>query len=425
MGRKLAPTQATLAAAVSLAAANVALVAGNTAANLLLARSLPTSEYGRVAFGLNLELLLALVAGLGLTTAVVAEVARIGTPPSLGWETVGGLLVLRLVSVLVLLTATGSWALIQRDPLPLLAGAAAGAFIVQDFVGGVLRGQLRAHAVALVVIVQPACYLLLIALLRLDRAEAVLAALIAAFSISLLLAVALLIGRRPRFSVLRRLRLDRQGAISTIAPAAYLLTFLQVAFVVLPVVVLGFFGRYAEAAALAVLMALVRLLPEVVSQVLGALYFPRLHLVGYGSADGDRLFYAAFRSILIVAVPPTVCLVLFGGPILSVLFGGRYDHVFPYLAGASPLVVGLSLETLTIWTLLSAGAARLTLIAMAFRLTVILAGAAGSFVIGSAVADPLWILVVSSVVAVALSLTILMTGLRMRRNVADPNKSGS
>jgi O-antigen/teichoic acid export membrane protein len=397
--------------AAALTVAQVAVTGTFSLANLLIARSLVPAEFGRAAVGFNIQLVLIVVAGFGLTTAVIADSASSRASPR-HVSSLLPLLTIRLTTAAVLVALACVWSFATRDPLVLLAGAGAAVFIVQDFLIGILKGELRATRAAIATVVQPVLFLAFVISFQLPRAEPILAASIAAFGVSLPFAaggVARSIGaarraqheRRPDFADVRRM-----------AGFGYVLTFLQAGFFVAPILVLGSFGRYAEAAALSILMALVRVVPEVAAPVMEGVYFPRLRPIGLRPA-GLTLFRRGIAATLLLTVPAGLAIGLLAGPVLHLLFSGRYDHAAAYLPLLAPLVVAMPIEALLIWTLISSGSGRPALVALTARLLVVILGAT-LFGMGAGFE----ILVVAPVIAVGASVALQIAGVRSRLTLA-------
>jgi O-antigen/teichoic acid export membrane protein len=331
-------SQGAILGSASLSAAAVLVTLLLAVASLYLVRSLTTLEFGRVAFGTNIHLLLLTVAGLGLTTGVMSEVARSRRAGEDAWPRVRTLLALRIASVLAVLAVGAAWAVAAGTVLPALAGVAASLFIVQDFFVGMLAGQLLATRAAAVIVTQPVVYLLILVVAGVSTAEQVLAAIIAALSASVCVEVALL-ARHPIWGRPWRLVPGSLRHALEMSGYAYAITFLQIGFVVVPTIVLGSFGRFAEAAVLSIVLTLVRFVPDALSVVLTTVYFPRL--AGLRADDPVRrsLSDTFVRLAALVAVPAALGLAIVGEPILGLLFSGRYLDLAPYLALASLLVV--------------------------------------------------------------------------------------
>ena len=163
----------------SLAVSGAQVVAGVlfALASLYLIRSFQVHEYGRVAFGLYAYTLLQAVAGLGLGTGVLAETARGRGAEGVAWPTVHALLLVRLLTVVPVLLVGIAWSLASQDVLPMLASIVASIAIVAELLIGVLGGLLRTRAYVVVVVAQPAGFLLFLVLFQVRNAEGGLVAL--------------------------------------------------------------------------------------------------------------------------------------------------------------------------------------------------------------------------------------------------------
>lgn len=404
---------ATLVGTVSLGAAQVCVAIVFAAASLLLVRSLPTEEFGRVAFGLNAHMLLLTLFGFGLSTGVMAESVGDGRG-EVAAANVRVLFELRLLTLLPLVAVAAVWSALAGDIVPALAGVAASVYVVQDFLVGILAGQLRARSAAAVIVIQPVTYFGLLLGIGAHSAEQVLALLIVAIVVSLAAAAYLAVPGGRRIT-LAAVSLAPLRASFGLAGYAYLLTLVNVGFMVLPVLVLGTLGRYAEAATLSIVLTLARFMPESLSLVTAAVYFPRLKALASMREPAWRLFDTFGRLLGLAAIPAGIALALLGGLALNTLFGGRYDYLAPDLSIASLLVWTIPFDALLSWTLLARGGGRVALVAAATRLAIIL-GACGALVLTHQ-AGALALLVVAYPVAVTASLLIqLFAVLRRRRS---------
>ena len=396
--------------AAALTVAQVAVTGTFSLANLLIARSLVPAEFGRAAVGFNIQLVLIVVAGFGLTTAVIADTASSRVSSRHGSSLVP-LLTIRLASAAALVAIAGAWSFATRDPLVILAGTGAALFIVQDFLIGILKGELRASRAAIASIVQPILFLTFVISIHLPAAEPILVASVAAFTVSLPLAVAAVARSISAARRARRGSAPDFAAVRRMAGFGYVLTFLQAGFFVMPILILGAFGRYAEAAALSILMALVRLVPEIAAPVIEGVYFPRLRPVGLGPA-GAALFRRSIATVLILTIPPALALAILAGPVLHQLFAARYDHAASFLPLLAPLVVAMPAEALLVWTLISSGSGSPALLALAIRLCIVILGAT-AFGHGSPRAS-FAILALAPVIAVGASIAIQVLATRPR-----------
>jgi len=389
-------------------------------ASIYLVRTLSTHEFGRAAFGINAHLLLLTLAGFGLTTGVTAEIARGRGSGGIAWDAVRTLAFARLATAIPLIAAGLVWASVAKDIVPAIAAVAASVFVMLDFLVGVLAGQLRSRAVAAVLVTQPASYALLLVLLNVSTAEAVLVAMVVALGFALVLAVGL--QSRTVVSWFGRPALDLAplGHALWVARYAYLLTFLNMGLVVLPIVIFGTLNRFAQGAALSITLTLVRLVPEAFSLMIVSAYFPRLRALPGEGSDRTLLFNGYARVVGMAAVPAALGLAILGEPLLDVLFAGRYNYLAPELAVASLLVIAMPIEALLTWTLVTDGAARTAVLALAARLVVVLA-ACVAFLLMTTDARSLVPLVLAYPVASAIAIGILLArGRRIRELRLSP-----
>ena len=342
-------------------------------ASLYLVRSFSTHEYGRAAFGIYIYTLLMTVAGLGLGASVMAEIARGRRSDDESWPTVHTLLWVRVLSVAPVLLVGFGWAAVAQDVLPAMGSVVASTAIVAEFLIWVLAGQLRSRAYAVVIAFQPASYVALLLVLRVRTAEVGLIALGTALALSLLLAVAFVGFRaRPRIGW-PEVALRDLGHALGVARDAYLIGLLQVGFISIPIILLGGLGRFAEAAALSIVMALVRLAPEALGLAVVSTYFPRLKAVDPLGHEARALFGTFARLLAFLAIPAAIGLAVMARPVLGLLFDGRYDDLAPFLAIGSLLVLLLPAESLLTWTLVARSDGRVAMLAMALRLATVLA----------------------------------------------------
>jgi O-antigen/teichoic acid export membrane protein len=391
--------------------------------SLYLVRTLPTEQYGRAAFGIYIYTLLQAVAGLGLGTGVLAEVARGRTSEGVAWPTVHALLWVRLFSIVPVLLVGFGWAALSGNVLPAMASVIAAPAIVADFLIGVLAGGLRTRAYVLVTLCQPASFLALLLLLRASTAESALIALGSALALSVLLAVAFL-GRRGSSRIGRpRVSLSELGHAVGVARNAYLIGTLNIGFTSIPIILLGALGRYAEAAALSIVLTLVRFAPEALGLAVVSTYFPRLKAAEPRGPAAAALFGTFARLLAVLAIPATAGLAVLGRPLLAVLFGGRYDQLAPYLTVGSVLVVLLAAESLLIWTLVARNEGSIAIVAVALRLGVILAASIGTVALGLSNDDSLVVLLIAAGAGVLSS--VIIQALRTRRTFSLPWPTGA
>jgi O-antigen/teichoic acid export membrane protein len=413
--RSAGDAHAIVIGSVAVTAAQLSVGGLYALTSLYLVRTLSTEEYGRAAFGIYIYTLLQAVAGLGLGTGVLAEVARGRSSKDVAWPTVHALLWVRLASIVPVLLVGFGWAMISGNVLPAMASVIATAALVADFLIGVLAGGLRTLPYILVTVCQPAAFLTLLLLFRVGTAESTLIALGSALALSVLVGVALL-GRGGAFLVGRpRVSLGELGHAVGVARNAYLIGALNIGFTSIPIIVLGTLGRYAEAAALSIVLALVRFAPEALSLAVVSTYFPRLKAAGPVGPDAAALFATFARLLAVLAIPATAGLAVLGRPLLAVLFGGTYDHLAPYLTVGSVLVVLLAAESLLIWTLVARNEGGSAIAAVALRLGVILAASIATLALGLEDDDAVLVLLVAAGAGVLAS--VIIQALRTRRTV--------
>jgi O-antigen/teichoic acid export membrane protein len=345
--------------------------------SLYLVRSLSTHEYGRLAFGLYVYTLLQAVAGLGLGTAVMAEVARGRGSSPVAWPAVHALLWARLLSTIPVVLVGFVWAVAAGNVLPAMAGLLACLGIVAEFLINVLAGGFRTRAYAVTIIAQPSTFLVLLVALQVRTAEVALIGLGAALAFSLGLGITFLGIRGPQGVSRPRVTLDMLGHAVAVARNAYLLYTLNIGFVSFPIIVLGAGGRYAEAASLSILMTLLRFAPEALGLAVISAYFPRRKAFDVEGPDAQALFGTFARLLATIAVPAALGLAILGRPVLAVLFSGMYDSLAPYLVVGSLLVVLLPLESLLAWTLVARNDGWTAILAFVVRLLVVVVACLG------------------------------------------------
>ncbi len=380
--------------------------------SLYIVRSLTAHEYGRLAFGIFIYTLMQAVAGLGLATSVMAEIARGRRSNNVSWPTVRALLWLRLGSTAPLLLIGFGWAATSHNILPAMASVIGSIGIVAEFLIGVLAGGLRTRAYIVVILAQPATFAFLLVVLQIRTAEIGFTALGSALALSLLLAVAFLGPRgvhrvgRPQvsFAILGH-------AVGT-ARTAYLIYSLHIGFISIPIILLGVLGRYAEGAALSIVLTLIRFVPEALGLAVMSTYFPRLKGVDPDGPEARALFATFARLLAVLAIPAAVGLAVTGRQVLAVLFGGNYDDLAPYLAIGSVLVVLLPAESLLTWTLVARNDGRTAILAIGIRLGLVLAACLAFVLVDGQ--DPLRLVLMACAVGVMMSVAI--QGLRAYRS---------
>ena len=370
-------TQSGTRAALNVGAAHASAVICSTLASLILARTLAIGEFGRVAYGLNGYLVITLVAGFGLTTGVVAAAARAqgqarGAETSRSaWPAVGSLFALRVLSVVPILLSGVAAAWITRDSLVLLAAVVAAISLIQDFIAGVLQGLFRTGTLAITIAAQPVFYLALLLATRPEGAETVLLLNALAFIFALLIAAGGVLQAGFPLSALRSFRRAAIRPVIAVSGQSYLATFLQVGFVSVPPVVLGAASRFEAAAGISIVLSLIRLLPGIASPVLAAVYFPRTQATNADGVSGpERLLRSYGIALTALGLAAAAALALLAGPVLRVLYAGRYDALGPFVVGGAVLVPLLMIEMLLTWTLLGRGHGGAAVAALAVRFLV-------------------------------------------------------
>lgn len=368
--------------------------------SLYVVRSLSTHEYGRLTFGIYVYTLLQAVAGLGLGTAVMAEIARGRGSNPVAWPAVHTLLWARLLSTIPVVLVGFVWAIAAGNVLPAMAGVLACLGIVAEFLINVLAGGFRTRAYAVTIIAQPSTFLILLVALQVRTAEVALIALGSALAFSLGLGITFLGIDGPRGVSRPRATLDMLGHAFAVARNAYLLYTLNIGFVSFPIILLGAAGRYAEAASLSIVMTLLRFAPEALGLAVISAYFPRRKAIEVEGPDAQALFGTFARLLATIAVPAALGLAILGRPVLAVLFSGVYDGLAPYLAIGSLLVVLLPLESLLAWTLVARNDGWTAILALVVRLLVVVVACVG-FVLGDGWDAVLAVLVASVAGALA------------------------
>jgi O-antigen/teichoic acid export membrane protein len=413
--------RSTILGSLSLSGAQVAVTGLFALAGLYLVRSLSTHEYGRAAYGLNIHLLLLTVAGLGLTTGVMAEIARGRRSAGVSWSTVHSLFVVRAISVVPVLLVGLLWAEASSDLLPFVASVTASLFIVMDFLIGVLAAEMRTQSTALVIICQPVWYVLLLVFLSVSTAEGVLVALGAALAVSLAVAAVLLAGRTLRWIRWPRVTFGPMRHAIGVARFAYVMVLLQIGFFVLPIILLGSLERYTEAASLSIVLTLVRVVPEALALAVIWMYYPRLNALDPLGREARALFHTFAGILAFVAVPAALGLAIVGGPLLAVLFADRYVYLAPYLAIGSVLVLLLPAESMLNWTLLSRGEGRIAVAALTIRLVVVLVAC---LVFLQAAASPWQLALLLMAFATGAAASVVIQVIRARRTQHLPMAAG-
>lgn len=315
----------------------VQLVLG-TAVTILLARALGPEEYGVYAFALSLVTLLAIPAQMGLPTLVVREVAKYQAQER--WNLLRGLLLRANQAVLVLSLLIGfaaavvAWALARQATetqfatfawalllLPLLA--------LGDLRGAALRGLRRVvQGQVPERLLRPGLLILLSGLVVLSRGELTAPSAMALHALAA--AVAFLVGA---VLLLRALPSETRKAAPSYASATWLRSVLPLSFLAgmqvinsqLDLVMLGFLGSKEEVGTYRVVVQGATLVGFTLAaaNVVLAPHIAQLHAAG----DRIRLQYMVTRGaqfVLLTALPVAGAFIVFGGPILALVFGGAY-----------------------------------------------------------------------------------------------------
>lgn len=411
-------SRSAITGAMSLSAAELVSTVLLAAMSLYLVRTLSTHEYGRAAFGLNISQLLLTLGGLGLGASVMAEMSRTVSSRDATRAPVHALLGIRVLSVVPVILTGSAWSAASGDPLPAIASVAASMYLVQDFLALMLAADRRAQACALVVVTQPVSYVVLLLTAQVRTAEGVLLALTAALTAALLLAVALLqAGTRAWVGWPRALRSSLPRAFA-IARYAYLSVLLQIGAFVLPIIVLGVLGRFADAAMLSIILTLVRFVPDALGFAVQTMYFPRITAVDPLGSEAEALSGNFARLLGWLAIPAAVGLSIVGGPVVAVLFAGGYSQLEAPLAIASILLVLLAAESLLTWTLLARQDGRDAVLALGARFAIVLAACAAT-ALATEPGLPYGMLI-GLITGLAVSVTIQLLRINRRRALPLP-----
>ena len=252
--------------------------------------------------------------------------------------------------------------------------------------------------------------------MQVRSAEVALIGLGSALAVSLGLGIGFLGLRGPRRMGRPRVTLDMLGHAITVARNAYLIYTLNIGFLSIPIILLGASGRYTEAAALSIVMTLVRFAPEALGLAVISSYFPRLTAFDVDGGEARTLFGTFARLLAAVAVPAALGLAILGGPVLAMLFSGTYDGLAPYLAIGSVLVVLLPIEALLAWTLVARNDGWTAILALALRLVIVVVACLASLATDGR--DSVLVVLIASVAGLMMSVTI--QGLRTYRQVRLP-----
>jgi O-antigen/teichoic acid export membrane protein len=380
-------------------------------AGLIVARALPPSVYGQVAYFFSSFNLITILWQLGLSPLATGEVARSirtggvaaaarVTPPYL---------IARLVSLAVLIPV-GIGAALLGDPIVASATAAAAIALLATFAQALAQGLGRASLVAGTQIVQALLYLAIVAVWAKEEPERVFLAVSATYAFSLL-AMAWASQRLvPNVTTWWSLSRGHWRIVGHAVGWLYGIALLMTPFSSLAVLTLGSAGRFDDAAAFSIGFTIPLLMSVSAATIISIQYYPHLcHLLADAVSDARRHFDLLYRLLAWAGLSVAVVLLTQPGAVISVLFTSAYAGAIAPLTSLAPAAFFLPVVQLGLWTLIAHRLWRWATALAATELGVVIPFIAASLFISQV---PLWLVGVGHTLASAGALGIAVLGLR-------------
>jgi O-antigen/teichoic acid export membrane protein len=374
-------------AALTMSAASLSVAVLNALWGLMVARSLPTHEYGRFAYFSSVVLFGMMFVGLGITAVVITELAKSNSANDIeGLNTAFySLLLLRCVTIAPLLLVGGGLALFTGDSLYLHAALTACCALLLDFLVGALQGVQRTPRVALGMAAQPALYLGFVAVGLVTSASAAARVMEVTYALAVVVAMLLLVktelGRfHGRF--VSRSYLDRAVPLTG---KVSLVIVLQLAYSGLVLICLGALGYYREAALLSVPLTLVRILPSVTKPVFYAVFHPRLvEMLSRAENEAAKRLIAAFvEGSVVLTLTVAALMMVFPTTIIHTTYSEKYVGSSHALIVLAPMVCILAIDGLLTLFFIASHRPRIAVVALTTRLLLLAGLSAGILTWGS------------------------------------------
>ncbi|HEX6292753.1 MAG TPA: lipopolysaccharide biosynthesis protein [Herpetosiphonaceae bacterium] len=361
---------ATLLTLVNIVNTGLAMLSG-----LYVARQLDTQQYGHYAYMANVFLLMILFLGFGLSSQISKDAAEHdGQHLARFQERLGSLIALRLGTALLAAVCGGLLWSVSRESVYLYAGGSAALFVWVDFVTALFSGLQRIRRVAILMIVQPLSFILLLLAIPIRQEATVYTIFLSSQIVSAAMACALVIKLPklqpwPRFAQIRHLRWS-----DMVAGQVYIIVLLQTAYSAYGVTVLGALKQYDAAGELSIALTVVRMLPLLFGSLITVLYYPRLcaiHTQGEHQRF-QRAAYVVYHSSTVIAAGCAALLVIYPDVVINVLYTSRHAAATPVLGIIALMSLFSIVDQILTWTLVASDRASAALPPLLVRLGLVL-----------------------------------------------------
>ncbi len=353
MIRQKAHTSSLWHSASLLTFVNVLITCVTLVSGLYIARQLNPQQYGQYAYMANVFLLMLLFLGFGLSSQISKDAAEHDPEATATFqERLRGLIALRIgTALLAIVSGTLLW-LISSDIVYLYAGADAALFMCVDFVVAMFSGLQYIKRVALLLLVQPVTFILLLLVIPFGDEIAVyrmfLVSQIASAAMALLLGVNLpALHVMPRFLAIKHLPWS-----DMVAGQVYIIVLLQTAYSAYGVTLLGALKHYDDAGEVSIALTIVRMLPLLFGSLITVLYYPRLcsiHKQGHHQ-QFQHTTYVVYQVSTIIAAGCAALLIVYSDIIVHLLYTSRHAAAIPLLRLVACMSLFSIIDQVLTWT---------------------------------------------------------------------------
>lgn len=336
-------------------AASVGTMAISMVVSLIIVRQLTVDDYGRYSYYLRIYTLLAFIAGFGLATKMMTDAAiASGTKSQQGINRkFYNLLFLRLLTVTVLVIAGVVLAWIREEPLFIAAAVGASFLLLRMMFSAFLQGQQRVLAVAITLLAQPFCFLMLLLLISAADALSIFLMFIASILFATIVGATLSVKYGLSWPRKVKLSLGYMKSSVEFGGQVAIIAFLQMLYESGPVLLLGTLGLFSVAATLSAPLNLVLLIPAAILPILTIVFYPRLRRqIAAGSLEVDGFIRSYVGLIGALALIPIAVMIAQPQTIVDLLFTSKYAESAPVLVVLSFLALFLLIERTLTWVLI-------------------------------------------------------------------------
>ncbi|NWJ45687.1 MAG: oligosaccharide flippase family protein [Chloroflexi bacterium] len=364
----------------------------NALSGFYVARNLIPYEYGRLTYFTSLFLIVSLVFGFGLTVSAIQHLSRFNIVKNYSElnRMFYSLFLMRLSVLLPLLLLSGCLSLITGDDLYFLVGLAASLSVVADFLCGVFQGLQQIWRTALLYLLQPIAFIVLLVAGLNQSSKSVILALELSFGLACVLGILLLWGTGIARPLLKFFSLPHIKVALPISGQSYTISLFQTLYYTYALVWLGSLNQYGEAALLNIAWTLVRILPLGLTPLLNTVLFPRLRSLVTSIDDlNDRKKAASnlvaiyFKGVVVLGLSVSALMAFFPEIVIEFFYTSKYLAAAPILVILAPTVLFLGLEPLLTVTLIALEKTMLPIMANLLRLLLVGVIGLGGYMLGA------------------------------------------